>query len=206
MTVCILSFSDLDCDECTIRSLPFGEAEQARLLGICNEARKKSSLGALMALQAIAAAPFLILRTPEGKPYFDAPDAPAFSLSHTDTLSVAVRTDPHEGAVGIDVEDIRPCPHATRVAERFFTARERDCLAQMPTDETFLTLWTAKEAIAKMSGQGLASALSAPPTNGYTKHFRLTANGTAAILCIASEQPIAAIEWRCPPTIQISEI
>lgn len=207
MKICILPLRTLSFDEDTVRALPFGEAERERLCSIRNPSRARSSLGALLALQALTEdKPLPILRSPMGKPYFGATDAPAFSLSHTDTMAVAALADPDEGTIGIDAEDIRPCPHSSRVAARFFTARERERLAQVPTDETFLSLWTAKEATAKMSGQGLASALSAPSKTAYTRHYRLTANGTDTVLCIASEQPIATVAWRCPPTLQISEI
>ena len=205
MRICILPLRALSFDSRTVRALPFGEAEQARLLAIRNEARALCSLGALLALQELTAHAYPIRRTPEGKPYFDAPNAPAFSLSHTDTLAVAVLAAPEEGAIGIDVEDIRPCPHAARVAERFFTADERARLAESPNDETFLALWTAKEAVAKIDGQGLSAALSVPSVNADTKGFHLLGDGINAMLCVAAEHPIATLEWLCPTTISIQK-
>ena len=205
MRICILPLRALSFDERTVRALPFGKAEQTRLLAIGNKKRALCSLGALLALQSLTDHAHSILRTPEGKPYFDDPDAPAFSLSHSDTLAVAVLADDDAGSVGIDVEDIRPCPQATRIAKRFFTAAECAHLAEFPTDEAFLTLWTAKEAVAKMSGQALASALSAPTTSGYTQSVRLIGDGIDALLCLAAERPITTVEWLCPPTLQIFE-
>lgn len=206
MRICILSLRALSFDMRTVRALPFGESEQTRLLSLRNKKRAIGSLGVLLALQALTKDALPIVRTPAGKPYFASPDAPAFSLSHTDTLAVAALGEISEGSVGVDIEDIRPCPHAARIAERFFTDAERARFAESPNDQEFLTLWTVKEAKAKLAGKGLASALSAPPSSAYTKQFRLIGDGTDTILCLAAERPITTLEWICPPTLQIREI
>jgi 4'-phosphopantetheinyl transferase len=64
--------------------------------------------------------------------------------------------------VGIDLERLRPRPRALAVAERYFTAAERDWLQlQRPDlrDESFLRLWCAKEAVLKAHGRGLVFGL-----------------------------------------------
>lgn len=84
-----------------------------------------------------------------GKPYFEDAAWLQYNLSHTDACVVLAH-----GTVpcGIDIEKIRKAP--ARVAERFFTPAERenpDC-----SDRRFFTLWTAKEAVLKQIGTGLA--------------------------------------------------
>lgn len=63
---------------------------------------------------------------------------------------------------GIDVERQRPRPGALAIARRFFSLEEAAALAALPTDQrsaAFLDLWTAKEAVLKALGRGLAFGL-----------------------------------------------
>lgn len=191
-----------------ICSLPFGEDEQSRLLSLQNPDRATQSLGALLALwQLCGASVYPIRRTPEGKPYFHAPHAPAFSLTHIKDVSVAALADRDEGNIGIDAEELRPYDRKGKIAARFFTEAEQAMLADTDTDEVFFKLWTAKEATVKMNGLTLATHLSNETESAsYTRHFRITENGRAAILCLAAEKPITHIEWLVPPTITIQEI
>lgn len=65
-------------------------------------------------------------------------------------------------APGIDVELQRARPRALEIARRFFSAEESDALAALPPDQrsaAFLDLWTAKEAVLKALGRGLAFGL-----------------------------------------------
>ena len=103
------------------------------------------------------------LYTEFGKPYL--PDAAEgrqleFNLSHSgETVCIAVtRAVP----VGIDVEKVKPSPDLDQVAERFFSAGERQDLASL-TGQTkvaaFYRCWTRKEALIKASGEGLSMPL-----------------------------------------------
>ena len=63
---------------------------------------------------------------------------------------------------GIDLERRRPRPRALDIAERYFDPTEAAALAGLPEserDEAFLRLWTAKEAVLKALGRGLAFGL-----------------------------------------------
>jgi 4'-phosphopantetheinyl transferase len=63
---------------------------------------------------------------------------------------------------GIDIEHRRHRPRALSIAQRFFCADEAVALAGLPTSATeaaFLDLWTAKEAVLKALGRGLAFGL-----------------------------------------------
>jgi 4'-phosphopantetheinyl transferase len=97
-------------------------------------------------------------RGPHGKPSLAHGDV-HFSLSQTASASV-LAVSSH--AVGIDLE----CPRILRSPEkllaRFFTAAERAAIAQIPSErrlEKLLRWWTAKEALAKACGRGIALGL-----------------------------------------------
>jgi 4'-phosphopantetheinyl transferase len=60
--------------------------------------------------------------------------------------------------VGVDVEHFRPLPEVQQIAERYFSAREREALANLPEAErpgAFFNIWSCKEAFIKANGQGL---------------------------------------------------
>ena len=63
---------------------------------------------------------------------------------------------------GIDLEQVRPRQRALALAQRFFSADETAALAALPTTaqgHAFLELWTAKEAVVKALGRGIAFGL-----------------------------------------------
>jgi 4'-phosphopantetheinyl transferase len=95
-----------------------------------------------------------------GKPLLSRyPGAPSFNLSHSgDVAALAVSGC---GAVGIDVEQLRPV--GTEIGRRFFTDNENailDRLSGRRRLESFLRCWTRKEAILKADGKGLTGGLA----------------------------------------------
>lgn len=83
-----------------------------------------------------------------------------FSASHSgDALLLGfMRGD----CIGVDIESLKPRPLALELARRFFTAHEAAALNAMPAaerEDAFYRLWTAKEALLKAIGHGLAHAL-----------------------------------------------
>ncbi|MFE9919586.1 4'-phosphopantetheinyl transferase family protein [Micromonospora sp. NPDC005553] len=79
----------------------------------------------------------------------------AVSVSRTAGLVVVAARQ--AGAVGVDVERIRPLP-ALALARRWFPPAELAWLGDRPEagrTVDFLRLWTAKEAVGKALGQGL---------------------------------------------------
>ncbi|MGH8157965.1 MAG: 4'-phosphopantetheinyl transferase family protein [Rhodanobacter sp.] len=63
---------------------------------------------------------------------------------------------------GVDLEQVRARPRALEIAQRYFSADEAAALAILPPVErstAFLELWTAKEAVLKALGRGLAFGL-----------------------------------------------
>jgi 4'-phosphopantetheinyl transferase len=103
-----------------------------------------------------------------GKPGLS--DGPRFNLSHSGNAAVVALAQTQE--LGVDLERPgRRRPHA-ELARRFFCTAEADavCAAEGAARETlFLHLWTAKEAVLKALGRGLAFGLdrlefaAAPP-------------------------------------------
>lgn len=90
-----------------------------------------------------------------GKPSIIGSDI-SFSLSHCKGL-VAVALAKGQ-ALGIDAEMWR-APAPREIAARFFSGSERAMLASCPEaerDKMFYRIWTAKEAVAKATGQGLS--------------------------------------------------
>jgi 4'-phosphopantetheinyl transferase len=83
-----------------------------------------------------------------------------FNWSHSGNralIAVGRRINP-----GVDLEQLRARPRAMEIARRYFSAAEAEALAALPAtarDAAFLEMWTAKEAVLKALGRGLAFGL-----------------------------------------------
>lgn len=100
-------------------------------------------------------------RSENGRPVLASPpSALQFSASHSgDALLLGFALG---ACIGVDIESPRPRPHVLELARRYFTAREAEALAAMPRaeqEDAFYRLWTAKEALLKATGHGLAHGL-----------------------------------------------
>ncbi|HET6554060.1 MAG TPA: 4'-phosphopantetheinyl transferase superfamily protein [Dyella sp.] len=97
-----------------------------------------------------------------GRPMLADPhrDAFAFNWSHShDQALIAIARGV---APGVDLERLRPHPKAVPIARRYFSPDEAAWLEGVPAtqrDRAFLDLWTAKEAVLKALGRGLAFGL-----------------------------------------------
>jgi 4'-phosphopantetheinyl transferase len=84
-----------------------------------------------------------------------------FSLSHTYGLAVVAVAEGR--AVGVDVEWTGRRPDAIGLARRFFTHAEQTELQRTAPElraRHFLALWTRREALAKLTGEGLPRAMA----------------------------------------------
>ncbi|MFZ4774476.1 MAG: 4'-phosphopantetheinyl transferase family protein [Terrimicrobiaceae bacterium] len=90
-----------------------------------------------------------------GKPFFENAGI-HFNLSHSGSAIVGAFS---EAPVGLDIESRGRCHDFVAIARRFFHPSEADSLAAAPDEEDFLRLWTGKEAMLKLSGEGLAGGL-----------------------------------------------
>lgn len=86
--------------------------------------------------------------------------AVGFNLSHSGAIAVlAIRPD--GGPVGIDVERIDRAVDVMRLAQSCFGCDERAVLAALAPEaqrRRFFAFWTAKEAVMKLTGQGMSLA------------------------------------------------
>ena len=88
----------------------------------------------------------------DGKQYW-------LSLSHTDNaVAISISEKPH----GIDIEStIRHAVYRNKIVKRYFSIGEQQFVNRSLLHKTkrFISLWTIKEAIAKLKGLSLAQAL-----------------------------------------------
>ncbi len=93
-----------------------------------------------------------------GKPDF-AEGTLHFSLSHSEQY-VCCAVAGQE--IGVDIQRMRPLKNM-RIAERFFSRREREllesCQSEGERQELFYRIWVRKEAYAKLTGAGIAAVI-----------------------------------------------
>jgi 4'-phosphopantetheinyl transferase len=97
-----------------------------------------------------------------GRPALAATHASALDFNWSHSGDQALIAIGRRVAPGIDVERLRPRPRALEIARRYFSAEEAAALAALPPadrEAAFLALWTAKEAVLKALGRGLAFGL-----------------------------------------------
>ena len=104
----------------------------------------------------IPADELLVETAADGKPYFSNAEI-HFNLSHTGSTVVAAFAG---SAVGIDIESRGRCRDFVGIARRFFDPSEADAISRSRDEEQFLRLWTGKEAMLKLSGEGISGGLS----------------------------------------------
>ena len=121
-----------------------------------NHAQRHAALTLMSALAARAnmSADAPVKTDALGRPFFDAPDAPFFGLSHSGGLAAAAIGDTQ---VGIDVQVHDKRLSVQKLAARWFSEEEQQALADAEyAADTFFELWTKKEALGKYLGVGLA--------------------------------------------------
>jgi 4'-phosphopantetheinyl transferase len=134
---------------------------------------------------------------PQGKPSLEpAPDPPLyFNVSHSHDLAlIAVR---RSGAVGVDVERLRPIEEAEAIARRYFTRREHATLSGLPAEErtaAFFCCWTRKEAMLKATGEGIGVSLDAVEVS-------LAPREPARVLGICGRPAEEVAAWRLYPAM-----
>jgi phosphopantetheinyl transferase len=88
-----------------------------------------------------------------GKPYLSSGDV-SFSVSHSDGRGVIAVT--RRASIGIDIERRRHLDDRSALARAVFSQREFEEFEQSgSTSETFLQVWTRKEALVKSTGEGV---------------------------------------------------
>ncbi len=96
-----------------------------------------------------------ILRTEEGKPYFEGEAWPYFSVSHSGQLWVCLMA---EFPVGVDIQKAKNIDIKS-LAERYFSQSE-NAYVETFGEEGFFRLWTYKEAHTKLRGESIFENIS----------------------------------------------
>ena len=98
---------------------------------------------------------------PHGKPELGNGGRLHFNLSHSGDLAVIGLA--LDSPIGVDVEQIRPVPELEGVASRFFRLEEAESILRWSGEErikAFFRIWTRKEAMLKLTGEGLRRPLN----------------------------------------------
>ena len=212
----ILSIAPLSADRAqldrTIDSLPFGKKEAEELHARKHRPALTRSLGVRLALWDLLKKadlpPRPMLRTPEGKPYFEGDSVSAFSLSHTESFAVAALST-EEIPIGVDVEQLSARRKTDALARRYFSSEELTRWENAPNkDLEFLRIWTQKEAYAKCDGRGLSLLLGNESRPSYClRTFLLQKDEAIAVLTLCSPIPMEDVTWYTDKDdIQIQEL
>lgn len=146
--------------------LPVGE--QARLAGLQREDSARMFLigrallrGSLAGLLGCEPARVVLQTNAWDKPELPPETGWHFNLSHSGGCAVLALS--RLGPLGVDVESQERRNDLSRLAQRYFSAREQMWLAEAAPGENwrqrFFDIWTLKEAYIKAVGRGLAVTL-----------------------------------------------
>ncbi|MBQ7391080.1 MAG: 4'-phosphopantetheinyl transferase superfamily protein [Clostridia bacterium] len=123
----------------------------------------KNEKAALLSLSALsllhrAGADGTLAYDENGRPFFEE-HIYDFSITHTQNHVFCALMDGEAASarIGIDAEDLdRPdLSNLDEMANRWFSENEQKIFFASPSKETFLRIWTRKEAYAKYTGEGL---------------------------------------------------
>ncbi len=156
---------DLDREEAPLALLSKDERERAGRFHLETDARRWAACRTLLRVtlgRYLAAAPESLRFTlgPWGKPGLHGCPL-RFNVSHSG--SAALLAVAWQREVGVDLEPLRRALSPEELAAQVLSLRERAWLRDQAQEErhaAFLTLWTAKEAYVKATGQGLSFPLT----------------------------------------------
>lgn len=94
-----------------------------------------------------------ISRTANGKPFIAS--GPSLSISHSGALAVIALSGAAD--IGIDVEEIRRDDPVLPILAATLSPQEFSYISAQSDETLLLRAWTRKEAVAKLSGEGLFS-------------------------------------------------
>ena len=121
-------------------------------------------------------------KSPKGKPYFENIDV-KFSKSHTDGM-VAVAVSDKE--VGVDCQTIKNV--SPKLVSRVCNDTEKKFVeASADIDKAFALVWAKKEALVKLSGEGLSVSLKDIDTSKVTSFLSTDSYAIAAVDEIGSK-------------------
>lgn len=151
-------------------------------------------LARMLTAIGLPTAPILISDT--GRPYLSGQGAVDFSLSHTSGLVLCALETDGAARVGADVEKIpTDAGKVQKLTRRFFAPCEQTyVLSAKEPCAAFAEVFTAKEAYAKFTGEGLALHLRRTDTQapGFeaahgVRFLRYAPQGYRVTLCVRKE-------------------
>jgi len=96
-----------------------------------------------------------IMLEEEGRPYFPG-GKEDFNISHSGALTAVSLVSGEKPRTGCDVELVKPRAGAIKIAEKVFTAQERDYVIRSSQKQNghaaFFEVWTLKECYLKLKG------------------------------------------------------
>lgn len=155
------------------------------------KAKRETLLGFALLAKLLPEADLLaIRRTDAERPYLAGRPDVDFSISHCKNLVVCAVEVGERPRVGIDAEPIarKSEDSMRRIVARWFSRNEQKTWEQDHTEEKFLSIWTAKEAIVKHGGDGLRG-LRATDSTDSDLSLTLTAYSVgSAVVTLACEK------------------
>ena len=153
-------------------------------------AQRLGALSLLLSLleQAdISPSDIVLHRDENGRPFaLDGMDSRRFdfNLTHTDSVVGCVLWT-GVGRVGMDIEHAPDADRVKKIADRYFSDGERSMMTDEDSSHAFLRIWTAKEALFKVTGKGPLLALSrlALPQNVALRYTEM--NGCAVTVALS---------------------
>lgn len=120
----------------------------------------------------------------KGRPFFAGYPDVDFSITHCKGLVACAVEQGEFPKIGLDAERLGTQTERSMqlIARRWFTPAEQTKFEQTPTEETFLSLWTAKEAAAKFTGNGLDRFSEPDPAKMECRHYRV-GDGILCAVC-----------------------
>jgi hypothetical protein len=136
-----------------------------------------------------------------GRPYF--PDGKEdFNISHSGALTAVSLVSGEKMRVGCDVELVRPRSGAIKIAEKVFTAQERDYVISASQKQNghvaFFEVWTLKECYLKLKGLTVFDMKKTPSficERGGGFHFAFNAAVDTPFTFYLYELKGASDEW-----------
>mmetsp|Transcript_22024 Transcript_22024/g.10381 ORF Transcript_22024/g.10381 Transcript_22024/m.10381 type:complete len:238 (-) Transcript_22024:1184-1897(-) len=123
---------------------------------------------------------------PYGKPVLSSMAKKAFSFNLSHSNDLALYSIARYGAVGIDIEYIRPMRDIDQLAKRFFTQNEYELMRSFSKEQKhkiFFNLWVLKEAYLKATGEGLSGLEQVEVTFDSKRKVTLLREGNTLSTC-----------------------
>ncbi|BFI94501.1 MAG: 4'-phosphopantetheinyl transferase superfamily protein [Rhodanobacter sp.] len=170
--------------------------------------KRQPLLDLLARYLGIEASAVRLVEDPHGRPALDPAHRDAFDFNWSHSGGHALLALAQGVSLGIDLEHRRARANALGIAQRFFTADEAAWLGALDGEKrltAFLMLWTAREAVLKAMGRGIAF--------GLDKLAFAFVDGSLALQRLEGDDPhawqlhaldagtdaTAALAWRGPP-------